>query len=143
MEDNRAGATLDELLPLADTSVSRSELAEAERKLGTPLPTDLRDFLLASDGSVWTDFPECAFQINRLQSILDLWSLPAEDRSGPQHIIDVASDGSRVRFCFDPRTGGIVILDITSDQPVAVASTLTELVQKLRAGWNPFSVYED
>ena len=135
---------LAELLPHTAPPVSLPQLEETERKFGTALPRDLREFLLVSDGSTWTDFAECGFQIHALRQMFELWSLPQEDRAGPQHLIDIASDGSRERFCFDPLTNDIILLDLVTDKPpVACASTVTELVEKLSAGWNPFSVYEE
>jgi hypothetical protein len=59
--------------------------------------------------------------------------------------VDLAGDGSRERFCFDPDSGGIVMLDITweNDEPVVqVSRTLTELANRLAAGWDPFSVFK-
>ena len=67
-----------------------------------------------------------------------MFALGEEDRSGPQHLLDIASDGSRERFCLDH--DGIVLTDIVGDEPpVPVATTLTELVERLAAGWNPLS----
>ena len=134
---------LAELLPHTNAPVSLVELEAAEEMFGTSLPPDLREFLLVSNGSEWSAFAECGFQIHSLQTMLDLWTLPEEHRSG-LHVIDVASDGSRERYCFDPRTDGIVLQDIVGDQaPAACASTITELVEKLSAGWKPFSVDDE
>jgi hypothetical protein len=136
--------TLAELLPHASPGVSLSALQAAENRLGVALPGDLREFLLVSDGSEWADFPGCGFQVLSLEDMLGIWSLPEEHRSGPQRLIDVGSDGSRERFCFDPQASSIVLLDITSEEPpVVCASTVTELVQKLADGWDPFSLLDD
>ena len=134
--------TLAALLPHTSAPVLLSETRAAEETFRTSLPADLRDFLLVSDGSDWTAFPKSGFQIHPLRAMLDLWSLPSEARSEPQHIIDVATDGSRERFCFDPQGGDIVLIDIVGPDPTRCASTLTELVQRLSSGWNPFSVLE-
>jgi hypothetical protein len=137
-------SSLAELLPHASTGVLLSDLNEAERQFGVALPDDLREFLLVSDGSPWVDFPECGFQMLSLNDMLAVWSSSATDRSGPPHLIDVASDGSRERFCVDPPSSGIVFLNITAEEPpVQCASTVTELVQKLADGWDPFSLLDD
>ena len=133
-------ARLTELLQPAGEGVSPEALSAGEERIGRRLPEDVREFLLESDGSAWTDFPECGIQVLRLADIVEVWELPEGHRSGPRRLVDVASDGSRERFCFDPRTQSIVQLDIVGDTPpVAVASSLTELVEKLAAGWDPFS----
>jgi len=125
-------------LPLRETGVMRSDLEAAEHALAHRLPDDVREFLLISDGSDWTDFPAIGFQLLSLEHILGLARLPV--RAGPKHLIDVASDGSRERFCFDPVTKEIVMLDIVGIEPVGCASTLTELVEKLAQGWDPFDL---
>ena len=90
-----------ELLPLRDRGVSQDELARAEQRLGRRLPEDLRDFLRISDGSEWIDFPGCGFMVLSLADLMRNWELPAEHRAGPSRLIDIASDGSRERFCLD------------------------------------------
>jgi hypothetical protein len=103
------------------------------------LPDDLRAFLLISNGSEWVNFPATGFEILSLQQTVDVTKLP--ERAGPQRLIDVATDGSRERFCFDPASHEIVMLDIVGDEPpVVCASTLTELVPKLAGGWDPFEL---
>jgi|SRR5215208_5158286 len=129
-----------ELLPLRDAGVSEEELAMAERRLGDRLPEDLRGFLRISDGSQWADFPQCGCRVLSLSELMSMWELPQGHRSGPARLIDIASDGSRERFCLDPAFGHIVMLDITWEggEPPICAQTLTELVTKLADGWNPF-----
>jgi hypothetical protein len=129
-------SALVERLRLRGTGVTRSDLEAAEHALAYRLPDDVREFLLISDGSDWTDFPAIGFQVLSLEDILGLAGL--SERAGPKHLIDVASDGSRERFCFDPATNEIVMLDIVGSEPVVCASTLTELVEKLAEGWDPF-----
>jgi hypothetical protein len=74
-----------------------------------------------------------------LATILDVVDEPS--RAGPAHLIDLASDGTRERFCFDPLMNEIVMLDIVGDEPPVVsASTLTELAERLAAGWDPFDL---
>jgi cell wall assembly regulator SMI1 len=128
-----------DLLPVRDAGVTASELEAAERSLGHRLPNDIREFLLVSNGSEWADFPAIGSQILSLQDTVGLAQLP--ERAGPQRLIDVASDGSRERFCVDPASGEIVWLDIVgAEPPVVCASTLTDLVTKLARGWNPFDL---
>ena len=133
---------LADLLPLRPPGVAPGELETAEAELGHRLPADVRAFLLESDGSGWVDFPQCGLEVLSLADARSMWALPEEERSGPQRLVDLASDGSRERFCFDPESGGIVMLDITwevGEPLVQVANTLTELAQRLAAGWDPFS----
>jgi hypothetical protein len=132
-------AALVDLLPLRDAGLTTSDIEAAEQALAHRLPDDLREFLLVSNGSEWTDFAAIGFEVLSLGQILDLAKLP--DRAGPKRLIDVASDGSRERFCFDPASHEVVMLDIVGDEPpVVCASTLTELVEKLEAGWDPFDL---
>jgi hypothetical protein len=132
-------SSLVDLLPLRDAGVTRSDLEAAEQALAHRLPDDVREFLLRSDGSDWTDFSAIGFQLLSLKDILGSAQLP--ERAGPKRLIDVASDGSRERFCLDPATNEIVMLDIVGDEPpVVCASTLTELVAKLAGGWSPFEL---
>jgi SMI1 / KNR4 family (SUKH-1) len=131
---------LSDLLPTRDVGVAEVALALAEQRLGHRLPQDLRDFLRVSDGSQWADFPQCGCQVLSLSELMSMWELPEEHRAGPPRLIDVASDGSRERFCLDPASGHIVMLDISWEEgePPICARTLTELVSKLADGWNPF-----
>ena len=132
------------LLPHAAAPASVAELEEAERRFGTRLPPDLRDFLLVSHGSTWTAFAACSFQIHPRGQTFESWSLPQEHRAGPQQLIDIGTDRSRERLLFRPTDGPNRPLDIVADEPPApCASTVTELVEKLTDGWNPFSIYED
>src|SRR5215218_3757222 len=107
---------LSELLPVRDAGVSEDALAIAEQRLEHRLPQDLRDFLRVSDGSHWADFPQCGCRVLSLSELMSMWELPGEHRSGPPRLIDVASDGSRERFCLDPTSGHIVMLDITWEE---------------------------
>jgi hypothetical protein len=128
-----------DLVPVRDAGVTRTDLETAEHALEHRLPDDLREFLLISNGSQWADFPASGFEILSLQQTLSLAQLP--ERAGPRRLIDVASDGSRERFCFDPASHQILMLDIVGDEPpVICASTLTELVEKLASGWDPFEL---
>ena len=128
---------LADLVPLRGCAVAPGDLDAAEQALSQALPDDLREFLLVSDGSEWADFPACGIFIHPLEQTLGLRA--SHERAGPRRLIDVASDGSRERFCLDPATGAIVMLDIVGDEPpVACASTLTELVETLASGWDPF-----
>jgi len=135
---------LSELLPVRDAGVSEDALAIAEQRLEHRLPQDLRDFLRVSDGSHWADFPQCGCRVLSLSELMSMWELPGEHRSGPPRLIDVASDGSRERFCLDPTSGHIVMLDITWEEgePPICAGSLTELVSKLADGWNPFELHD-
>ena len=129
---------LTELLPLRDRGVPQAELESAEQLLGRRLPEDVREFLLISDGTDWVDFPMTGFMVLPLDQVVGLWQLP--ERAGPSQLIDVASDGSRERFCLNPPSDETVMLDITgagADQP-ACAESLTDLVVKLAGGWDPF-----
>jgi hypothetical protein len=132
------------MLPLCADGVERATLEQAEHRLGHRLPDDLREFLRVSDGSEWVEFPECSIQILSLKELLSVWELPESDRSGPHRLIDIASDGGRERFCFDPASGHIVMLDITWEdgEPPVCATSLTELVDKLANGWSPFPIDE-
>ena len=96
------------LLPHAAAPASVAELEEAERRFGTRLPPDLRDFLLVSHGSTWTAFAACSFQIHPRGQTFESWSLPQEHRAGPQQLIDIGTDRSRERLCFGPLTDQIV-----------------------------------
>jgi hypothetical protein len=59
-----------------------------------------------------------------MASLLDL--LPHAPAGVSTQALDIGSDGSRERFCFDPQAGNIVLLDIVGDEPpVVCASTLT------------------
>jgi len=133
---------LSELLPLREAGVSERALVIAEQRLGHRLPEDLRHFLRVSDGSRWADFPQCGCQVLSLGELMSMWELPQEHRSGPPRLIDVASDGSRERFCLDPASGNLVMLDITweAGEPPTCARSLTELVSKLADGWSPFEL---
>jgi hypothetical protein len=133
-----------ELLPLGDRGVSQDELTRAERRLGRRLPEDLRNFLRISDGSNWMDFPGCGFMVLPLADLMGLWELPEDHRAGPSRLIDIASDGSRERFCLDPASDEIVMLDITwqDGDPPTCATSLTDLVVKLAGGWDPFEIYK-
>ena len=132
---------LADLLPLREPGVTPDALEDAERQLGRRLPDDHRKFLLMSNGSVWKRFPSIGFQILALEDARDIWALSVEDRAGPAHLIDIASDGSRERFCVDPMSGAIVMLDVAADEPaVECARTLTGLVEQLAAGWDPFDL---
>ena len=134
---------LSELRPVRDAGVSEGALAMAEQRLGHRLPQDFRDFLRVSDGSQWADFPQCGCQVSASE-LMSMWELPDEHRSGPPRLIDVASDGSRERFCLDPASGHMVMLDITWEEgePPACARSHTELVFKLADGWNPFELQD-
>ncbi len=132
---------LADLLPLREAGVTPDALEDAERQLRRRLPEDHREFLLTSNGSVWKHFPSIGFQILTLEDARDIWALSEEDRAGPADLIDIASDGSRERFCLDPMSGAIVMLDVAAEEPaVECAKTLTELVEKLAAGWVPFDL---
>jgi SMI1 / KNR4 family (SUKH-1) len=128
-----------DLVPVRDAGATASDLEAAERALGHRRPDDVREFLLISNGSEWADFPAIGFEILSLATILDVAELP--ERAGPQHLTDVASDGSRERFCFDPGSDEILMLDIVGEEPpIVCASTLTELAEKLAGGWDPFDL---
>jgi hypothetical protein len=131
---------LTELLPLRDAGVSEEELAMAERRLGTDCPRIFAVFCGSAMCSQWADFPQCGCRVLSLSELMSMWELHEEHRSGPARLIDIASDGSRERFCLDPAFGHIVMLDITWEggEPPICAQTLTELVTKLADGWNPF-----
>jgi hypothetical protein len=132
-------SALVDLLPVRDAGVTASRLEAAERALAHRLPDDLRAFLLISNGSEWVNFPAIGFEILSLEQAVNVTKLP--ERAGPQRLIDVATDGSRERFCFDPASHEIVMLDIAGDEPpVVCASTLTELVTKLAGAWDPFEL---
>jgi hypothetical protein len=132
---------LADMLRRRDVGVSVADVDRAEQAFGHRLPDDLREFWLISNGSEWTEFPAMGIAVLSLEDARSLWELPETDRSGPQRLIDIASDGSRERFCLDPTSGKIVFLDIVGDEPpVECASSLTELVEKLATGWDPFDL---
>lgn len=94
----------------------------------------------SSDGSEWTAFSAPAIQVLSVEQIGDLHALAPDNRAGPARLVDLASDGGRERFCWDPRYDTIVWLDIVAEQDAVVcAATLTELVRRLAAGWDPWS----
>ena len=132
--------SLADLRPLRPPGVSEEQINEAEVMLGHALPADVVEFWRVSDGSDWVAFPEFTIQVLSLAEARQLWTLGPEDRAGPQRLVDLASDGSRERFCFDPKSGQIVLIDITweQDEPDApCAPTLTDVVTRLAEGWNP------
>ena len=133
-------STLADLLPLRPRGVSAERIDEAEAMLGHALPVDVVEFWRGSDGSEWVAFPNFSIEVLSLDDARKMWTLGPEDRAGAQRLVDLASDGSRERFCFDPCSGQIVLIDITweQDEPDApCAPTLTEVVTRLAEGWNP------
>ena len=135
---------LSDLLPVRTAGVSEDALAIAEQRLGHRLPEDLREFLRVSNGSQWAEFPQCGFKVLSLSELTNMSELSETHRPGPPRLIDVASDGSRERFCLDPESGHIVMLDVTWEEgdPPTCARSLTELVSKLADGWNPFELQD-
>lgn len=134
-------ASLADLLPLRPPGVSEDRIKAAEAELGHALPPDVVEFWSVSNGSEWVGFRNFSIQVHSLDGVLQLWRLGPTDRAGAQRLVDVASDGSRERFCFDPESGQIVLIDITweGEEPDApCAATLTEVVNKLAQGWDPF-----
>jgi cell wall assembly regulator SMI1 len=132
--------TLAEILPLRPSGVSDERIKEAEAMLGHALPVDVVEFWSVSDGSDWVAFPDFSIQVLSLAEAIQLWRLGPQDRAGAQRLVDIASDGSRERFCFDPNSGQIVLIDITWDQEepdAPCAATLTDVVNRLAEGWNP------
>jgi cell wall assembly regulator SMI1 len=122
--------TLKDLLTTRPYGAAETDLTGLEGELGRPLPPDLREFLAVSDGSEWTKFPVLGIQVHAVATMLGLWRVN-------RGLVDVATDGSRERFCLDG--DAIVWTDVTGDQPpVTVAQTLTEFVTRLSEGWDPW-----
>jgi hypothetical protein len=129
------------MLPLRPPGVSADRIAAAEARLGHALPSDLVEFWRISDGSEWIAFPEFGFAIYSLDTAERLSTLGPEDRTGPQRLVDVATDGARERFCYDPQSGQIVLIHVTwehGEPDAPCAQTLTELVSRLFSGWDPW-----
>jgi hypothetical protein len=128
------------MLPLRPPGVSGERIKDAEAIVGHALPVDVVEFWSVSDGSDWVAFPNFSIQVLSLAQAIELWRLGPQDRAGAQRLVDIASDGSRERFCFDPDSGQIVLIDITWEQeePEApCAPTLTDVVIRLAQGWDP------
>ena len=122
--------TLQDLLTTRPYGAAESDIAGLESEIRRSLPSDVRSFLLASDGSEWTKFPVLGVQVHAVATMLGLWRVN-------RGMLDLATDGSRERFCLDG--DAIVWTDVTGDQPpVTVAQTLTEFVTRLSEGWDPW-----
>ena len=97
--------TLQDLLKKRPYAAAESDLAALEGEVGRPLPPDVRAFLLVSDGSEWTQFPALGVQVHAVATMLGLWRVN-------RGVLDVATDGSRERFCLDG--DAIVWTDVTA-----------------------------
>ena len=118
------------LLPHAAAPASVAELEEAERRFGTRLPPDLRDFLLVSDGSTWTAFSACSFSDPSTWADVRVVVAPPGTSCGTatthRHRLGWLAGTVLLR----PTDGPNRPLDIVADEPPApCASTVTELVE--------------
>jgi hypothetical protein len=109
-----------------------------EAQIGMELPADLRCFLRHSDGgSAWFNKDDLDasffFSVFSVHDIAGVFEVAEAD----DPLLAMASDGGSGWYFIDPRTGAIVMnyIDDADSQPVACATSIAGLVDRLAQGW--------